>query len=372
MTVPNKTNIALIIPGGIGTGRNNMGIPVLEQIVKLLAKDFNLTVFQLHQVNENYKVEGFELIDIHSANPILKSLTFFFHFWKIQHQRKFQVVHGFWALPCGYLAVVVGKIFRIKSVVSLQGGDAISLPEINYGQLQKWQPRKLALWSLRKCTVLISPSRYLTDNLAKFGFKRTNIEFIPLGIDTSLFAYQEKEIGPTIHFLHIGNFNHVKDQATVLRAFKMISDKIEATLVLVGEGYLEAKLKQLVSELGLDKKVRFQEPVPYVALPEIYHQADVLLHSSLSEGHPIVFEEAMSCGVLVCGTKVGLLYDLPGCCVAVPVQEHETLATKVLALLKDQRRIGEIRSCARAWSESHSILWTVEKLKEIYWSKGHL
>ena len=33
----NRTSIAIIIPGGIGTGKGNLGVPVLERLVKLLS-----------------------------------------------------------------------------------------------------------------------------------------------------------------------------------------------------------------------------------------------------------------------------------------------------------------------------------------------
>lgn len=111
-----KPHIAIIIPGGIGTGKNNIGVPILERVIKLMTVDFNVTVFQLYKKNESYKAENFALIDTYSANPILKSIKFLFAFWKVQRHRRFKVVHGFWALPCGFLAVLVGKIFQMNFI----------------------------------------------------------------------------------------------------------------------------------------------------------------------------------------------------------------------------------------------------------------
>jgi nucleoside-triphosphatase THEP1 len=58
------TSIAIIIPGGIGTGKDNLGVPVLERLVRLLSKDFNITVFSLFKVNNDYRPTGFELVDV--------------------------------------------------------------------------------------------------------------------------------------------------------------------------------------------------------------------------------------------------------------------------------------------------------------------
>lgn len=368
--MPAKKNITIIIPGGIGTGKNNIGVPALERIIKLIAAEFSVTVFQLYRTNPNYKVEGFELIDIPTSNPISRILTFVRLFREYHRRRKFTAVHGFWALPGGFLAVLAGKLFRLKSVVSLQGGDAIALPEIRYGQLQKWLPRKLVLWTLHQADELVSPSRYMIDNLKDIGLNREDVKYIPLGIDVSKFRFLDRPITTPVKFLHIGNFNHVKDQKTLLKAFQIISKHVASELTIIGEGELERDVRRLIDELQLNEKVILLPPVPYDSLPAHYHQANILLHTSLSEGHPIVVEEAMSCGVLVCGTCVGLLYDLPDCGVAVKVKDFQSLAEATLKLLDDPQRMEAMKYRAFEWASKHSDLWTLAEIKNIYLA-GH-
>jgi glycosyltransferase involved in cell wall biosynthesis len=116
----------------------------------------------------------------------------------------------------------------------------------------------------------------------------------------------------------------------------------------------------------LQDKVAIRGLLPYEELPNYYKNADVLLHTSLSEGQSEVVTEAMSSGVLVCGTRVGLMYDLPNCCLSVPVQDFEILGFSVLKLLNDPQRIKEIRSNAYAWSKIHTIHWTADRIKELY------
>lgn len=364
----NKSNVAIIIPGGIGTGRNNVGVPVLERIVKLLSIDYNLTVFQLYKVNSDYKVEGFELIDIHSTNAVIRSIKFLFCFIKMQRQRKFKVVHGLWTLPCGFLAVLVGKMFGIRNIVSVLGGDAIAIPEIQYGQLQSPLYRKIIFWTLSSADEVILLTSYLEHNLSKHNFFRKKMKIIPWGIDTTLFSFKEKILSETVQFLHIASLHPVKDQETLLRAFKTISDIIESRLVIIGEGISEDYIRDLIVELDLQSKVSMLGLLAYEELPAYYHKADVLLHTSLSEGQSEVVTEAMSCGVLVCGTKVGLMYDLPECCisVSVSVRDHDALAALVVHLLKDPDKMRMLRSNASQWTKSHSMQWTVDKIKEVY------
>lgn len=360
-----KKNIALIIPGGIGTGNNNIGVPVLERIVKLLATDFNVTVFSLFKVNPSYKQTDFTLISLPGKNSFLKIIKLIYIFSRHHRKKKFLVVHGFWALPSGFFAVIIGKIFRIKSAVSILGGDAISLPEINYGQLQRWLPRKVIMWTLQNAGEVISLTDYLAKNLRVLGLQR-DIKIIPWGIDIDTFKFQPKVVRQPVRFLHIANLSPVKDQITLLKAFKIICAKVPSMLTIIGEGSLEPQIKQLVKELGLQEHVRFLGVLPYEELPVHYAQANFLLHTSLSEGQSEVVTEAMSSGVIVCGTNVGLIYDLPTCSLGVPVKNFEMLGQEVLKLLADSPRQDAIRKNALTWSTLHSIHWTVGKMTELY------
>jgi glycosyltransferase involved in cell wall biosynthesis len=360
-----KQRIAIIIPGGIGTGRDNIGVPVLERLVRLLSREFQITVFSLFKVNQDYRQNDFELISIEGNNRARKVLRLGYIFYQKHRQNKFTAVHGFWAMPSGLLAVVLGKLFSIKSLVSVLGGDTISLPEIRYGQLQRWSSRILIMWTLKNADVVISLTQYLVDNLRVFGLIR-DMHIIPWGIETTEFSYQNKEINTPVQFLHIGNLSPVKDQVTLLKAFKIINTAIQSKLTIIGEGILESQIKALVVELELQDHVTFLGLLPYEVLPAYYQKADILLQTSCSEGQSEVVTEAMSSGTVVCGTKVGLVYDQPECCIGVAVKDFEKLGLEVLILLRDPGRFQTIREKAYTWALRHSIHWTVQMVSRLY------
>jgi len=361
-----KPNIAIIIPGGIGTGHNNIGVPVLERIVKLLAVDFNITVLQLYKTNENYVATGFELVDVYSRYPWLKILKAVAAFWKLHRRKKFVAIHGYWILPGGFLAVLLGKLARIKSIVSVLGGDAIGIPEINYGQLLNPYYRWLSRYTLRNAGEVMALTQYLVNNLQRAGITRDAIHVVPWGIDTVLFAFHERPHQEPLRFLHIANLHPVKDQRTLLHAFAGICRETPAHLTIIGEGVLEQQLKMLANELNIAAHVTFMGLLPYEQLPQHYQKSDILLHTSLSEGQSEVVTEAMSSGVLVCGTRVGLLFDLPECCVAVPVGDYRALATETLQIIRDPERMAHTRKAAHQWTSIHSIQWTADYTKKLY------
>ena len=77
-------------------------------------------------------------------------------------------------------------------------------------------------------------------------------------------------------------------------------------LVIGGRGYLEKKLKNLVSKLGLEKWITFVGYIPDDILPEYYQTADLfVLPTSKLEGFGLVTLESMSCGTPVLATPVG-------------------------------------------------------------------
>jgi len=141
---------------------------------------------------------------------------------------------------------------------------------------------------------------------------------------------------------------------------------VQAKLTIIGEGILEQSIKALVAELHLTDKIIFTGLIPNNQLPEFYHKADILLHTSLSEGQSEVVTEAMCCGILVAGTQVGLLYDLQNCCIPVKIEDDYSLAQAVLSIVRDKVKMKEIRERAHSWANAHSIQWTLERIKELY------
>ena len=360
-----KIRVCLIIPGGIGTGKGNIGIPVLEELVQNLARDVELTVFSLFKINDGYEAKGFVLTDVQGINLPIKSFVTLWKFWRIHHTVHFDVVHGCWALPCGFLAVWIGKLFSVRSVVSVLGGDAASLPFIRYGQLRTVLQRKLVLWTLHQADRRTALTKFSEDHLKAAGLRK-EVTIIPWGVNTEKFRFIRKPLHHPVRFLHIANLSPVKDQATLLKAFQLISKKVDSELVIMGEGPLEQALKSLAVQLGIQKQIVWMGIRPYEDLPQYYHQSDILLLTSFSEGQSEVATEAMSSGVVVCGTRVGLLSDVERACVAVDIGNFQELARQVLELLEDQPRMEEMRMHALDWALGHSIGWTAEHTKRLY------
>ncbi len=114
--------------------------------------------------------------------------------------------------------------------------------------------------------------------------------------------------------LHISNFRPVKNVHFLLHAFAAYVDRYPEPgprLDLIGEGPEKGVAKELVDSLGLADRVSFLPPVldRDELMREIAASGAVVL-TSHRECCPLVFLEAMTCGTLCMGSRVGGIPDL--------------------------------------------------------------
>jgi glycosyltransferase involved in cell wall biosynthesis len=128
--------------------------------------------------------------------------------------------------------------------------------------------------------------------------------------------------------LGVGRLEEQKDFPTLLKAFALLRKKVNARLVILGEGKLRAVLETLIQELGIENHVQLAgfTSNPYAFMK----RADVFVLSSVLEGLPTVLIEAMALGTPVVSTdcKSGPkeITEHAGYGTLVPIQNPEALA----------------------------------------------
>jgi glycosyltransferase involved in cell wall biosynthesis len=147
---------------------------------------------------------------------------------------------------------------------------------------------------------------------------------------------------------NIGYFNEQKAQRDLLHAFRKVVDQREdVQLVIVGWGRLEDKLKKQVRDLRLQNKVLFTGKLPRPKVFEILSITDLFVLSSHWEGFGIVLAEAMAAGKPVISTDTDggreVVEDgISG--IIVPPKQPQALSRAVLQLLENpelMEKMGE-------------------------------
>lgn len=222
------------------------------------------------------------------------------------------------------------------------------------------------------------------DILLRLGVSAVQIQKIPLGTD--FFESEKKSTseapygivaGPV--FLNVARMVRGKGQSFLLKAFAHYRKRGgSGTLVIVGYGVLEKRLRQLASRLSLTTSVVFagkkMDLAPY------YQFADVYVSSSIDEGMGVVVYDAMAAGLPVTGFDAGSLSEIvtngtTG--ILVENRSVEKLAEAMKLLTRDagmRRRMGEaarelISSSYRSSLMAHSYAAWFE---ELYRKKHHV
>jgi glycosyltransferase involved in cell wall biosynthesis len=336
-----------------------------------LANEFDITVFSLTQVNKgfeppNYAVKTLPVKD--STNLYFRLFLLLLMLLKAHISKPFSLFQAYWGFPSGVLATIMGKLTGKPVVTTFKGAEVVNLPEIGYGLLASKRMRWLLKQVTKNTDCLVAQSNYHLEKIKVSGLRYNQLTIIFGGVNTSEIPINvTKSLTPPYQFFHAANLNLVKDQTTLLRAFKILSAQIDCVLHIAGFDTLDGQIQQLSKDLGLGEKVVFHGMLTYNELQAFYQQADIFLLTSLSESQALVVNEAMANGCVVCGTRVGLLADLENkATLAVEVKDANTLAEKVVALLQNETQYKSLQAFGKTWSFKHDINYTVKAYTSLY------
>jgi glycosyltransferase involved in cell wall biosynthesis len=364
-----RKHIAIVGVGPFGTGRLGEGIPALAQCIEVLARDFDVTVYSLLKPDMAGARSAVKLRFLPFRTPSL-SLDMLMLASMIAldaRRRRIDLLHAIDAFPAGWLSVSLARILRIPCVVSLLGEEVANLPESDSGSLRSPRKRRIIARVCNKAAQLTALTKFHAAGLAAIGIRPAQARILPLGVDRSRFPFSVKPLLPPYVFLHVAYAHPVKDIETLLLTFKQISAKIDAKLVIVGERHIGEQTDDQIRRLALSSSVELIGAVPNARLHEFYSQAHFLLHTSRYESQAVVVNEAMTSGVVVCATDVGLVHDLGRqFFIAAKVGDFEHLAAQVLELAVNPLRYAALQARAYQWAAAHDLHWTAAEYRQIY------
>jgi glycosyltransferase involved in cell wall biosynthesis len=162
--------------------------------------------------------------------------------------------------------------------------------------------------------------------------------------------------GPPV-FLAVGRLDKQKDYLTLLHAFADVRSKIDARLIILGEGHLRPALEMLAQQLGISVDVSLpgfvSNPYAYMA------KASVYVLSSAWEGFPNVLVEALACQVQVvstdCHSGPAEILDGGRYGRLVPVGDPSALATAMLEAMRDPLPVNLLRARAADFTVEKSV-----------------
>ena len=174
--------------------------------------------------------------------------------------------------------------------------------------LQVYRPLLESTLSMAQ-RIIVTSSRY-RDSSPFLRPRARRCRVVPLSVDATRFTtidpvglarLRERFPGPVL--LSVGVLRYYKGLHILLEALTAL----DATLLIVGSGPEEDRLKSLAQELGVAGRVHFAGYVPDADLPTYYQAADIfVLPSHLrAEAFGTVLIEAMAAGLPLVTTEIG-------------------------------------------------------------------
>lgn len=336
--------IAFYLPSLSGGGAERV---VLNLANGLANKGYNidLVLAQDKGAFKNQVSSKVSIINL-GANRVLFSLVPLIKYFRKNKPKVFLSALNY----ANIIAVLASLLAIYKKKLIISEHSTISLEKKAYVNLREKLTPILMKIFYPFADLVIAVSQGVADDLIReLGLSRSKIKVIynPI-VNNDLFI---KSNEPFIHdwfgpgkppvILSIGRLTKAKDYPTLIRAFALVRKKMEARLVILGEGELREELGNLVHQLNIEKDVSLAGFVdnPYVYLK----RASLFVLSSKWEGLPTVLVEAMAFGCPVISTdcksgpkeilesgKYGIL---------VPVGDITTLAYHMEKMLTEDKSV---------------------------------
>ena len=282
--------------------------------------------------------------------PLLASAALIRPLMELRRTFDFDVIDSYYLYPEGVAASLLSAFFQRPFVMTALGSDVNVLTQYRV-------PRAWILGALRRAEAATTVSQALKDSLVGLGADPTQIRTIRHGVDLALFRLPENREAvraqlslrqPTL--VSVGHLIEPKGHDVAIRAMTALPGM---TLLIVGEGPEEGRLRRLIDDLHLQDRVRLLGVFDQSALGSILGAADLLVHCSAREGIPNVLLEAMACGTPVVAARVGGIAEVVRDPAAGLLLEERTpiaVAVGVRRLLEDPSDRAETRRVAERFS----------------------
>ncbi len=229
-------------------------------------------------------------------------------------------------------------------------------------------PRNRREWlyrrSMRRTDVVVAVCESARSQFEQQGVHpRGQLLSVPNGIRVERFAVAtessrgalvaELALAPGTRLIgSVGRLNWAKDQASLIRAFKLLHATIpETALVLVGEGGLRSELEAEALRQGIAERVRFLGDRSDVE--RLLRGFSLFALSSVTEGYSVALLEACASALPIVATDVGgnaeiVRHGING--LLVPAADPAALANGMRAVLQDPVRAAAMACAGRAWA----------------------
>lgn len=275
------------------------------------------------------KLKNVRLIESNASIYSIKEQIFFIR--KIYGRFDF-----FWSPHYNIPIFYDGKLY-----VTVHDVFHLAMPQYNNG-IKKIYAKLLFTVLKYKAEKIFTVSEFSKKELVNYtGTKPEKIIVVPNGVEEEWFLpLTSEKVRERPYILYVGNVKPHKNLMSLIEGFKIIKDKIEEDLVIVGkkEGFITGD--PLISKAAeeLMDRIVFTGYVSDELLRKYYKNASVLVFPSLYEGFGLPPLEAMAVN---CPTIVSNKASIPEVCkdatLYIEPEDTRDIAEKLLLVLNNKQ-----------------------------------
>ncbi len=380
--------VAVVVTGGLHPSGREQVVPSWLSLFGRLACSHTIHAFVLRHLTDasTYELNGVVVHDL--GRP---SAPFGLGTWAqqralvraIELTGPYDLIHGFWGDPAGFLATRAARRFSIPSVVTLDSGEFVSLPDIEYGSQRTARGRTRVREACTTASRVHVCTEFMARKVRTLGIEPT---IIPLGVDEPEGSSPPQGVGkpqgggkpsgfpdgPPWRLLQVASLSRVKNQALLVDALAIMAHTIDVHLDLVGEDTLGGALQARAADLGVAGRITFHGFVHHDRIAGLRTPAHLYIQSSRHESAGVAVLEAAAAGLPVMGTPVGYVADwAPERAVRVQGSSPGELADSIAALLHDPLRRRRLAASGLEFARAHDADHTAENFGKMY-SELHL
>lgn len=258
-------------------------------------------------------------------------------------KNKYEFINTQFVLPTGPLGFVLSKIFRIKNILSLHGGDI-------YDPTKKSSPHRFFLlkilikFLLHSADQVVAQSSNTKENAIKYYKTKKSIKVIPLPYEIFKFKKTSRnELGlkdDKQYIIGVGRLIKRKGFEYFIKVLSRLDDNVEG--IIIGNGPEKENLLKLAKELKIAERLHLVGAVSEEKKFQYLDNSDVFVLSSIHEGFGIVLQEAMQVGLPIVATDNGGQVDLIENRIngfLVPMNNEKELLNKIRYILNNNDEI---------------------------------
>ncbi len=236
-------------------------------------------------------------------------------------------------------------------------------------------------WLDKQCQIMVVPTRTIAETIQEnVGFQPS---VITNGVDLEHFGnaelsaerriillekYDLKPDRPIL--LHVGRLDSDKKVDVVVRAAAKVMEKVNAQLLVVGDGECFGELVNQTKQLGIDEHSHFSGFVsPKRELPDLYRLASAFVTASEIETQGLVLLEALASGLPVVAVNATCIPELVvhgenG--FLVPSCDANAMAKGLITIFQNRALAQKMGKTGRSIVQEHSSTTALNKHEALY------